>query len=112
MKMTVRDIVKTGSVELVIVDSNYLGSHRLTSNRLTLSNFVPSYYNVVATTSNFVNTNTGFTYLGQPFRFSLANTLSFTVEALNESGEITRNYDDGNWSWNKAALIATDFGFY
>ncbi|MBO9489264.1 hypothetical protein J7384_02695 [Endozoicomonas sp. G2_1] len=102
---------ETGTVELVIVDSNYLGSHRLTSNALTLSNFVPSYYNVVATTPNFVNANNGFTYVGQPFRFSLANSLSFTIEALNESGEITRNYDDGNWGWNKSALIPNSFGF-
>ena len=87
-------------------DANYLGNSiqadSTGGSAITFNRFIPAYFSVeAAITPQLENQCAGqFTYIGQPFGFSIGSEPELLVTAYNALGQITQNYSDSLWALN------------
>ncbi|WP_100643542.1 LamG domain-containing protein [Alteromonas facilis] len=89
---------EVGSITLDIRDANYLGE-MINANEFAMGRFIPAYFDVsTLNAGQFADScSSAFTYVGQPFTYSLGNEPGIQIVARNALGDITSNYADTLW---------------
>ncbi len=77
----------------------YLGEDIAISSSQNIGRFIPDRFTITDNTPAFADECVAgsFTYLEQPFFFPVASAPALTVTALNTAGDVTENYDGGNF---------------
>jgi MSHA biogenesis protein MshQ len=89
---------EVGRINVDVKDNTYLGNEILSSGSLTLGDFYPAYFDVIATVQPTLADTCGvFSYIGQSVGFETSPQL--TVTAYNALDEITENYSGAYWSY-------------
>jgi uncharacterized repeat protein (TIGR01451 family) len=109
---TATDLVwgEVGIVTLTpsIADGDYLGAGAVTGTSSgNLGRFTPHNFAVAANSPQFAGACGIFTYLGQPFAYSIAPVL--TVTARNAAGATTLNYTGVWWMLSNASLTGKSY---
>ena len=97
---------EVGSYEWDSQDANYLGNSiqadSVGGDALTFNRFIPAYFSVEAAITPQLENQCGgqFTYIGQPFGFSIGSEPELLITAYNALGQITQNYSDRLWALN------------
>ena len=88
---------EVGIIDLSASLNNYLGHANadITGIAPNLGRFYADSFGVVLSAADFAPANTGFTYLGQDFRYNTAPTL--TITALSAKGSTLNNYQGDYW---------------
>lgn len=96
------------SLQADIADDDYLGAGNTTGTASTnVGRFIPDRFTVTDNVPDFADACTTFSYMDQAFGFNVDPIL--TVNALNEAGTPTRNYDFNGVTnfWRLNSTLAT-----
>ncbi|MGH8285954.1 MAG: DUF6701 domain-containing protein, partial [Steroidobacteraceae bacterium] len=91
-------------------DGSYLGAGDVTGTASgNVGRFVPDHFDVAANTPQFQTgcSSGAFTYVGQPFTFSIAPVLTATARAFG--GAATTNYAGAFWKLTNASLTGRTY---
>jgi hypothetical protein len=101
---------EVGSITLTPGVANYLGSGALSGQPSgTVGRFVPNSFAVALNTPVFATgcSGGGFSYLGQPFGYTVAPVITVTAEAVG--GSVTQNYSGSLFRLSNASLTGRTY---
>lgn len=108
---------EVGSINMIaqVADNDYLGTGSVSVVPMVVGRFPPSYFNATANIPLFtsacnatgINDANAFTYLDQPFSFSVNPIM--TITAFAKAGTITQNYTGSLWKLTPAHVSSSNY---
>lgn len=98
-----------------VADGDYLGAGDVSGSAADyVGRFVADHFDVALSPASFDPANTSFTYLGQPFRYAVAPSLSVTAKSASPGNETLANYQGDYWKLGtqiQEAAVGADSSF-
>ncbi len=86
---------EVGVFKVQVTPPQYLGKVLPAAESMPLGRFIPDHLKMaVEDKGSLASSCNGFTYLGEPFGYSLGDKPRLRITALNAQGQVTKNYSD------------------